>query len=300
MQSLYQLDFNLLKTLFVLLEERNVTRTAQRLAITQPAVSGALNRLRYRLGDPLFVRSSRGIIPTERAQSLYEPLKKIMGEIETLVQPNEFEPFELERIFTIGSTDNAMHSIGVPLALHLQQVAPKVRLVFLSILGKDIETMLSQGDLDLAFLARPAVPEKLRAKLVQTEKYVCAVNKSHPILQEKWTIDAFCRLNFVLVSYFGGSFIGAVDRALEKLGKSRRVALSVQNFLLVPEILRQSDYAAVLPNHLVANHTDLVALPLPFALADYENAIAWHDRTQNDIVHKWFRTQVEMCLRAGS
>ncbi len=295
MQSLYQLDFNLLKTLYVLLEERNVTRAAERLSLTQPAVSGMLNRLRYRLGDPLFVRASRGMIPTERALSLYEPLKKIIDEIELLVQPNEFEPSELTRVFKIGATDNAMHSIGVPLALHLQKAAPNVRLVFLSILGKDIETMLAQGDLDVAWLAAGAVPEKLRANRIQNEPYVCAVRKDHPVLQGDWTLDKFCELDFVLVSYFGGSFVGSADRALEKLGKSRRVALSVQNFLLVPEILRQSDYAAVILRHLVANDDELVALDLPFELADYENALVWHDRTQHDIVHQWFREQIALC-----
>ncbi|MDG2954815.1 LysR family transcriptional regulator [Bisgaard Taxon 10/6] len=289
MSNLNSLDFNLLKALHVLLEERNVTRAAERLALTQPAVSGMLNRLRHKLGDPLFVRSARGIIPTDRALALAEPLQKIINDIEQLVAPSHFEPATLERTFTLGMTDNAIHCVGIPLLLTLQKIAPKVRLVFLSIQGRDIEKMLEQGELDLAVICDPAVSPNLFVRRLHHERYVCAMREQHPILQKKWTLDSFCSLNFVLVSLFGDSFVGVTDKALEKIGSSRNVVLSVQSFAIVPELLRQSDLAAVVPHHLVRNAHGIITREIPFEVEGYDKVMTWHERTQHDPVQKWLR-----------
>lgn len=289
MSNLNSLDFNLLKALHVLLEERNVTRTAERLALTQPAVSGMLNRLRHQLDDPLFVRSARGMIPTDRALALAEPLQKIINDIEKLVAPSHFEPATLERTFTLGMTDNAIHCVGIPLLLRLQKIAPKVRLIFLSIQGREIEKMLEQGELDLAVICDPAVSPNLFVRRLHHERYVCAMREQHPILQQKWTLDSFCSLNFVLVSLFGDSFVGARDKSLEQIGLSRNMVLSVQSFAIVPELLRQSDLASVVPYHLVQNAHGIITKEIPFEVEGYDKVMTWHERTQHDPVQKWLR-----------
>ena len=289
MSNLNSLDFNLLKALHVLLEERNVTRAAERLALTQPAVSGMLNRLRHKLDDPLFIRSARGMIPTDRALALAEPLQKIINDIEQLVAPSDFEPATLERTFTLGMTDNAIHCIGIPLLLSLQKIAPKVRLVFLSIQGREIEKMLEQGELDIAVICHSAVSPNLFYRRLHHERYVCAMREQHPILQQKWNVDSFCALNFVLISLFGDSFVGATDKSLEQIGLSRNVVLSVQSFAIVPELLRQSDLAAVVPYHLVQNAHGIITKEIPFEVEGYDKVMTWHERTQHDPVQKWLR-----------
>ena len=127
MSELNNLDLNLLKALHILLQEKNVSRAAERLHLTQPAVSSMLNRLRYHFDDPLFVRSSRGIVPTDRALALAEPLKQIMSQIQMLTQPTKFDPKTLNTVIKIGATDNGTRSIGIPFSLQLQSIAPNVK-----------------------------------------------------------------------------------------------------------------------------------------------------------------------------
>ena len=242
-----------------------------------------------KLDDPLFVRSARGMIPTDRALALAEPLQKIIHDIEQLVAPFHFEPATLERTFTLGMTDKAMHSIGIPLLLTLQKIAPKVRLVFLSIQGRDIEKMLKQDELDLAVMSHLAVPQNLFVHRLHCEHYVCAIREQHPILTQEWNLKSFCALDFVLVSFFSGSFVGATDKSLANMGLSRNVVLSVQSFLLIPELLRQSDLASVVPYHLVQNAHGIIIKEIPFEVEGYDKVMTWHERTQHDPVQKWLR-----------
>ncbi|ATW44578.1 hypothetical protein A2U21_00555 [Glaesserella parasuis str. Nagasaki] len=135
----------------------------------------------------------------------------------------------------------------------------------------------------------PAVSPNLFVRRLHHERYVCAMREQHPILQQKWTLDSFCSLNFVLVSLFSDSFVGVTDRALEKIGSSRNVVLSVQSFVIVPELLRQSDLAAVVPYHLVQNAHGIITKEIPFEVEGYDKVMTWHERTQHDPVQKWLR-----------
>lgn len=289
MQNLNKLDLNLLKALNALLEERNVTRAAQRLALTQPAVSGMLARLRHYFDDPLLVRTHQGMIPTARAAELAEPLKRILGELAHLVQPVEFAPGELAITLKIGSTDNGFRALGVPFMAKMQQLAPKVKIAFLTLQNRDMEMLLEKGELDFAILSHLAVPERLLAKPLYQENYVCAMRPDHPVLQQEWNVENFCRYRFILGSFFGGGFYGATDRVLAELGYQREVALSVQNFALIPELLRQSDYLSVVPAHLILPSDQLCVKALPFKPENYTKMLAWHERSHADKVQQWAR-----------
>lgn len=293
MRHLNNLDLNLLKALHALLEEKNVTRAAARLSLTQPAVSGMLARLRQYFDDPILVRTAQGMVPTNRAAALAEPLSRIISEIETLVQPAEFVPTELEAVFKIGIPDNSFRSVGIPFAVKLQTLAPKSRVAFLNLRREEMEEKLAQGQLDAAIVAHTAAPDKLRYKKLYHENFICAMREHHPVLQQEWTTDTFCRQTFVLGSFYGGSFSGAIDRELAKLGKSRTVALSVQNFALIPELLRQSELLAVVPSRLVQPTDCLATLPLPFATQGYDKLLLWHERAHFDIVQQWMRGVLE-------
>ena len=297
MNRLNNLDLNLLKALHALLEEKNVTRAAARLSLTQPAVSGMLSRLRQYFDDPILVRTAQGMMPTNRAAALAEPLSRIITEIETLVQPAEFVPADLEAVFKIGTTDNSFRAVGIPFATKLQTLAPKTRVAFFNLRREEMEDKLAQGGLDAAIAAHTAAPERLRYKKLYHENFICAMREGHPVLQQDWTPDTFCGQTFAIGSFFGGSFSGAIDRELAKLGKSRTVALSVQNFALIPELLRQSDLLAVVPSHLVRAGDRLATLPLPFATAGYDKLLLWHERSHFDIVQQWMRGVLESVVR---
>lgn len=199
-------------------------------------------------------------------------------------------------IFKIGSTDNGFRAIGIPLIKQLAMLAPNVQLVFLNLNNRDMYVMLEKGELDLAILSHLATPERLHFKPLYQENYVCAMRENHPILEQAWNVANFCQYHFVLGSFYGGGLSGATDKVLEKLGYERKVALSVQSFALIPDVLKQTDYLAVVPEHLILPSDQLVIKPLPFEPENYTKVMAWHERTHLDIVQKWFRKIVAECV----
>ncbi|MCU4530918.1 LysR family transcriptional regulator [Acinetobacter sp. P1(2023)] len=296
MANINNLDLNLLKALDALLDEKNVTRAADKLALTQPAVSSMLNRLRDRFDDPLFVRAPYGMVPTDRALALAEPLKKILSEIELLVQPPIFNPAELETTFRIAATDNGMHCVGVPVTLALNKIAPKVKIALMSIHGRNVEAMLMNGELDLIIVGEPTVPSSLRSRIIHKENYVCMMRENHPLANQELDIESFCSFNQVLVSYDGGKFTGATDVALEKIGKKRNVVMSITSFLLLPEILKNSDWIAVAPHHLLEKDSGIISKNPPIEVGGYNKLMAWHERTHHDPIQRWFRDFIlEIC-----
>ncbi|MFD1244256.1 LysR substrate-binding domain-containing protein [Paralysiella testudinis] len=195
----------------------------------------------------------------------------------------------------MGATDNGTRSLGIPFALRLRRLAPRIKTSFFSIQGRDVAALLEQGGLDMAVMSDKAVPEHLHSRHLHHERYVCVVRQDHPVLQQTWDLDAFCALDYVLVSYFGGAFAGATDAALSALGRRRNVVMSVNNFLLVPDILRQSDWAAVVPDHLLQADDKLAVLAPPLAIEGYNKVMAWHERHHRDPVQRWLRDVMAGC-----
>lgn len=140
------LDFNLLKALDALLDERSVTRAAERLALTQPAVSGMLTRLRESFGDPLFVRAQRGMVPTLRAQYLAAPVKQLLIDIENILQPQAFDPATASMTLTIASTDYALRAVVVPFLRALRVKAPSIRIAVQPIDSQQLLSQLDRGE----------------------------------------------------------------------------------------------------------------------------------------------------------
>ncbi|WP_158784974.1 LysR family transcriptional regulator [Pantoea sp. BAV 3049] len=283
------MDLNLLKALDALLDERSVTRAADRLALTQPAVSGMLTRLRDCFGDPLFSRTQRGIVPTSRALELAAPVKQILSDMDALLQPKAFDPASAELTLTIAATDYALKAVVVPFIARLRQEAPGVKVSVVAIDYSQLQTQLERGDIDLALVTPETTPEGLHARNLFDEEYVCIMRSDHPQAREALTLDRFCKLDQVLVSHTGGRFSGATDEALAKIGKKRRVVMAVNSFLMLPEILRVSDLIAVTPYRLAATTDGMVVKTPPLPVAGFTKTLAWHDRTHRDAGHRWLR-----------
>lgn len=286
-----KLDLNLLKALDALLDERSVTRAADRLALTQPAVTGMLNRLRESFDDPLFVRAQRGIVPTLRAEQLAMPVKQLLADVEGMLQPQAFDPLTANMIVKLASTDYALRAIVVPFLSALRQLAPNIRVSVLPIDNQGIQLQLDRGDIDLALVTVEAVASGLHAKLLFEESYVCVMRSDHPdAARKKLSLERFCALDHILVSPSGGRFQGVTDEALRKIGKSRRVTASVTSFLVLPEILRVSDLIAVVPRRLALHDDGLTVLEPPVEIPGFSKMLAWHERTHHDEGYRWIRT----------
>lgn len=295
MTSLRTMDMNLLRALDALLDERNVTRAAARLALTQPAMSGILQRLRETFGDPLFVRAQRGIVPTARALDLQAPLRQVLADIDALLQPAAFEPGQATLTVSVSATDYALRAIALPFLALLRASAPRIRVALVPVDGKLAVGQLERGEIDLALVTTESTPPDLHARTLFEERYVCVMRSEHPAARGKLTLDRFCALEHALVSYAGARFEGVTDAALAKLDRQRRVALSVSSFLILPEILRASDLVAVVPSRLAQGLDGIVVREPPLAIPGFTKAMAWHERTHRDPARRWVR---EMLVQA--
>jgi DNA-binding transcriptional LysR family regulator len=288
MADLRTLDLNLLKTFVALLDEGSVTRAAERLALTQPAVSGMLQRLRENFDDPLFVRTRRGITPTPRALALAEPLRRVLGEVDAMLKPPLFDPASAVFTLRLAATDYALRAVVTPFIAALRRQAPRVRVAVLPIDDARVLDQLERGELDIALTTPDMTPVGLHSRVLFEERYICALRHDHPDAAGPMTLERFCALDHALVSS-GGSFSGVTDAALALLGRSRNVVLSVPGFLALPDVLRASDLVAVVPRRLVCAPEGLALLEPPLAIPGFSKNAVWHARSDSDPALRWAR-----------
>ncbi len=287
------LDLNLLKALDALVDEGSVTRAALRLNLTQPAVSAMLTRLRDYFDDPLFVRAQRGMVPTERAKELAPLIKQVLADIALLVQPTHFDPSSAQLTYTIAATDYALKAVIVPLMAELKKQAPGIRVAVIPVNHDTMARQMELGDVDLALVTPQTTPEELHSRALYQEHYVCMMRADHPVAANgEISLDEFCALDHILVSSHGG-FWGATDDALAAINASRHIGMSVNSFLVLPEVLRITDMIAVVPRRLACQHDHLVIMETPLEVAGFTKSMAWHERSHRDPAHKWIRA---LCL----
>lgn len=290
------MDLNLLKAFDALMETRSVTRAAERLGLTQPAVSGMLTRLREAFDDPLFIRSQRGVIPTPRADALAAPLRRTLIDLQALLTPDAFVPAQAALTITIAATDYAQKAVLLPFITLLRREAPGIRVsvrpVDLSALGQQMET----GALDMALITPDMALDTMRSRTLFDEAYMCIMRRGHPAAGEKLTLDRFCALDHALMSHDGSRFRGATDAALDEVGRSRSVVAVVPSFLALIELVRHSDLVAMVPSRLVAGATDIVIQRPPLPIPGFTKVLTWHERLQSDPAQKWLRDRLARCV----
>jgi DNA-binding transcriptional LysR family regulator len=284
------LDLNLLKALDALLDERSVTRAADRLSLTQPAVSGMLNRLRESFDDPLFVRAQRGIVPTSRAEQLAGPVKQLLADIAALLHPQAFDPASANLTVRLASTDYALRAVVTPFLAALRAQAPNIRVSVQPVDHQTLHNQLERGDIDLALVTPESITPGLHATHLFDERYLCVLRADHPAASGKHlSLARFCALDHALVSSSDGAFEGVTDEALAKVGKARRVTVSVTSFLILPELLMHSDLIAVVPSRLALGQAGLSVMKPPVEIPGFSKMLVWHERTDRDAGLEWVR-----------
>jgi len=289
-----RLDLNLLVSLDVLLAEGNVTRAAQRLGLSQPALSAQLKQLRGAFNDPLLIPSARGMTLTSRAEALREPLREALAQIQRLVaSARSFDPDSAEQTFRIVASDAIHSAASALLAVRLRSIAPGCRIALLSYDGVRTEEKMAVGEIDLWLGSRPSIPPNLRARTLYEERFLCVMRRDHPLAGRPLDLDRFCALEHVLVSPSGGGFLGVVDDSLAALGRSRRVTVSLNSFLLVPGVIAASELVATVPARLArawANQLDVLAPPCE--ITGFTVMMGWHARAHADPAQVWLREQL--------
>jgi DNA-binding transcriptional LysR family regulator len=297
MHSVHMLgaDLNLLLALDALLEEKNVTRAADRIGITQSAMSHALGRLRRWFGDELLTRARSGMVLTQRAEALKEPLRDALSRIDrALAPPESFDPKTARAKIAIGTSDY-VELVALPsLVERLEREAPGVDLR-VHALGDAMSQALASGAIDIAIAPVPSYDQGpgIRARALFDERFVCVMRRGHPLATKKLTLARFATASHALVAPRGKEG-GIVDDALARHGLSRRVAVAVPHFLIAPHVLGKTDLILTLPErvaNVLAKALGLATAPLPLELRapGFTMSAIWHERTHNEPAQRWLR-----------
>lgn len=285
-------DLNLLPVLLVMMEERNVTRAAERLGITQPALSNALNRLRDTLNDPLFIRERYGMRPTPKAEQLAQVVSVALSSIDNVILgQQDFDPLQATRLFTLAPNSYVEFIMMPAIVARLRVCAPGIRLR-LTPFGNDVtETGVISGNTDMVLGRIVDPPDNLVVQHLMNEGLACVVRADHPLVGDTLSADLYEQLRHVNVLPPGRMRAG-LYQALEQRGLRRQVAVSVTHFLAVPEMIAVTDYCATLPR-LICQHlsrdTRLRIVPAPVDLGTFPVEMGWHARYRDDPAHRWFR-----------
>ncbi len=298
-RDIRSLDIGMLRTFDALLRERNVSRAAARLFLSQPAVSASLNKLRQVFGDPLFTRTAHGVVPTARALALAPQVQKVLAELAALLEEG-FDVARSQRIFRIAGSDHASRLLLPALSRTLVQAGSGVRLVWVPPGAWSLAEHLRRGELDVAVVARIHVPRDLQTRLLYEDRYVYVTRRDHPRAHEPVTLDSFCATPQVFLGYGTSTFDDLIDETLARAGRRRLAQIAVSSFGQIVHQLLHSDHAAVLGGRVARHYADVLRIqPLPFELPAYQSLLCWDSRTDGDAGVQWLKQQIVEAVAAG-
>jgi len=300
--ELHNFDINLLVAFDLLMEEKNVSRAAERMFVTQSAMSHTLQRLRQQLDDPLLVKTPAGMKPTDRALSLVDPVKAVLRDIKRLIRaPEEFVPAQSRRRFVIAATDYMDLLVLPPLVERITLGAPGIDIHVKRTELPFPEAALEHNDLDvvLGFDAVLKPPAYLSRTKLFEDRMACVVGRQHMIGKSgRLTLEEYVSRKHMLISRTG-TRAGLIDEWLAERGLARRIALIVPHFLSAPFIVAKTDMILSLPERIAIEFIGLAPLKtvaIPIELPAYDLVMVWHPLHDLDPAHRWLRDQIiEVC-----
>ncbi|WP_275426836.1 LysR family transcriptional regulator [Paraburkholderia sp. C35] len=294
------LDLHLVSIFDAVMTEGSVTKAAERLAMTQSAVSNAIARMRVVWEDPLFTRSGRGIKATARAQELWRDIQAPLAAIRVAASPTRFDAATSTRAFRVAVTDYVSGALWPLLRQYIETHAKGIRILAVPYTSQATASQLRDSNIDLCIGGLQHMGDEFRLQRLFVENWVCAMRSDHPLANAPLSGDDFLEAEHLLVS-LSGDPVGFADVSLERMGKRRRVAMTLNNFAGAPSLLLASDLIAVLPAGVVQTHTlreSIYACDVPFAIPPFDCQMAWHTRHERDLAHRWMRARIsEACGR---
>jgi len=310
--NISKIDLNLLIYLDVLLREKNVTRAAGQLNITQPAMSNGLKRLRTLFNDPILVRTSDGMVPTERARALAPAIRKILLELEEALQgEEEFNEQHSHRVFRLMASDYAASTLLPKLLKRINQIAPNVTIDIMTpsdVTFHDVEA----GKIDMAINRFDELPQSFHQKTIWRDTFSCLLSADNPVV-EKFNLNTYLSAKHVWVSKTGFGVgvgmdpkdvqkLGWVDEALARLGKKRNIKVFTRNYHVAMQLAFEDELVATLPSRAALIHkndSNYTILKPPFDIPDIELKMIWSPLLHHDASHIWFRQLVIEAANEG-
>ncbi|TAK48933.1 MAG: LysR family transcriptional regulator [Xanthobacteraceae bacterium] len=291
-------DLQLFRVLCAVLEARSVSRAAESLHISQPAVSYSLARLRSLIDDPLFVRTPDGMSPTPRAVQIYRDVRRGIDLLASALDPTGFEPRQSDRVFRLTMSDIGEMMFLSPILHYLQQHAPRVNIDVLQVSLNDMPRALNLGEIDFAIGNLPEICSQTSYTTLFREHYVCMFRVNHGMIGDKLTRKIFEEISHV---FSGSSYTGhyMIESALLERGIRRKPGLRVPHFASIANVVAETDLVAIVPQR-VAEHFGraykLRHLPLPVRIPHFEVRIHWSEQHETNEGHRWMREIITSLL----
>jgi DNA-binding transcriptional LysR family regulator len=296
MAHIGRFDLNLLIVFDAIYREGSVTRAAEKLNLTQPAISHALGRLRTLLDDPLFERMGRALVPTAAARNLVDPVRHALRTLDVaLTQVGQFDPAKAERRFVIGTRDVLESTVLPALMQRICAVAPAVDVASVRADRKSLESGLASGQIDVAMDMLLPLSDDIHRRRVEMDAMVVVARRDHPAVGESLDLATYLRLDHILVSSRrqGG---GLEDLDLARLGLQRRVRLRCQHYFAACRVAAQSDLIVTMPERYarIINQDAFgnQVLPMPIETQTMELYLYWHASADDDPANRWLRAQL--------
>ncbi|RST87527.1 LysR family transcriptional regulator [Aquibium carbonis] len=306
--NIASLDLNLLRVFDALMVERSVTRAGERIGLSQPAVSAALNRLRHLVGDQLFVREGNAMVPTPRALALGIAVREALDRIDQVFSDHStFDPSIARRTFRLLGSDYFSTMLMPDLSRRVLAEAPNVLLQFLDGGPRAMPHVLSEGTIDLTLAPPVDIPEWAAFQFLFKSRLVVAAKKGQPDLAkagikagEAVPLDLFCSLPQVICSTDGG-LSTAIDSALHARGRKRRIVLTMPHFHALALAVAGGHVMGSMPSQFAAITAESLGLDLfelPVGGDELDMGMYWHRRYDGDGAHRWLREKVRTVLEA--
>jgi DNA-binding transcriptional LysR family regulator len=301
------LDLHLIRILYLLLVEKNVSRVALKLNQPQPSISASLRKLRELTGDPILVRGARGMVPTQHGEGLLKPAKRILDEAESLfVRKAPFQPEDAARTFHIAAPDYLDARFLPNVVALLRRGSPGSKVVIHALgPGQDYLRMLSDGDMDLVIANWDEPPAHLHISKLFEDPIICTMRADSPYARrtapEAMTLEDYLDLPHVAPTQMLPGYHGVIDAHLERLGLQRRVAVESPYFGVIPYMLTQSDLVLTTGRQFIRafeKTLPLKSFTVPVKFPPMRFYQLWHQRVHQSTEHKWLRDQVSSAARA--
>jgi len=299
--DLGEIDLNLLVHLDVLLREQNVTKAANHIGITQPAMSNGLKRLRLLFKDPLLVRTSEGMAPTELALELKPAVRDILFNIEKVIKPERDFDLNSSRVFRVMASDYAESTLIPDVLSEVRRLAPNITLDMLTPSDVSFEDV-EQGRVDMAINRFDTLPQSFHQKTLWSDTFSCLMSPENPIVNN-FNLECYLQANHIWVSKTGFGIgvgvnpndvqrLGWVDEALDMLGEKRKISVFTRHYQVAMLLAQQHDLIATLPSRaarLKAGNEKVVIKEPPFNIPAFELKMAWSPLLHHNADHQWLR-----------
>mgnify|MGYP002700340982 FL=1 len=286
MSGINRLDIKQLRVLQLLLQERNLSKVANLMGLTQQAISEQLKKLRNTFDDEMFIRTNSGVIPTQVAEKMAHKVNQILSDIDNLISGEQFNPSILSGVLQISSSDYALITVLPMLLKQVNELAPNLKVIIRDFESDNLDKLMVTGELDLVFTFPEFIPEHYPNKRLFEERHICVTGKKSIYRDKKYSLKEVAQLPQIIISPSRPNLKGSHDSWFAKKGLKRNILMSVPSFSAAASIIAATNTIAFLPARLLPE-SKLVTIEIAESPPKFDVIVAWHPRSTNNPLHQW-------------